>query len=175
LMAGTQRNSDRAGCSDNAAEINMEWRRGEYVISTDRERIDFQTVHAFLSCSYWSPGIPRELVERAARHSLTFGVYHEPAEGPGRQVGYARVLTDHVAFAYLMDVFVLEEHRGQGLARWLMETIVSLPELQGIRSWLLKTRDAQGLYEKFGFAPPSDSERFMTRAEHRGYARRSAF
>jgi hypothetical protein len=152
----------------------MEWRRGEYSISTDRERIDFQTVHAFLSRSYWSPGIPRELVERAARHSLTFGVYHEPAEGPGRQVGYARVLTDYVAFAYLMDVFVLEEHRGQGLARWLMETIVRLPELQGVRSWLLKTRDAHGLYKKFGFAPPSDPERLMTRAGHPGYPTRSA-
>jgi hypothetical protein len=109
----------------------MEWRRGEYSISTDRERIDFQTVHAFLSRSCWSPGIPRELVERAARHSLTFGVYHEPTEGPGRQVGYAQVLTDYVAFAYLMDVFVLEEHRGQGLARWLMETIVILPGCRG--------------------------------------------
>ena len=83
-------------------------------------------------------------------------------------------MTDYVAFAYLMDVFVLEEHRGQGLARWLMETIVSLTELQGVRSWLLKTRDAHGLYEKFGFAPPSDPERFMTRARHHGYASRSA-
>lgn len=172
-MAAPQRNSDRAGPSNNAVEIKMEWRRGEYSISTDRERIDFQTVHAFLSRSYWSPGIPRELVERAARQSLTFGVYHEPADGPGRQVGYARVLTDYVAFAYLMGVFVVEEHRGKGLARWLMETIVSLPELQGIRSWLLKTRDAHGLYEKFGFALPSDPERFMTRAGHRGYASRS--
>jgi GNAT superfamily N-acetyltransferase len=113
-------------------------------------------------------------VERAARQSLTFGVYHEPADGAVRQVGYARVLTDYVAFAYLTDVFVLEEHREQGLACWLMETIASLPELQGIRSWLLKTRDAHGLYEKFGFAPPPDPERFMTRAGHPGYATRSA-
>lgn len=174
LMAAPQRNSDRAGPSNNAVEIKMEWRRGEYLISTDRERIDFQAVHAFLSRSYWSQGIPRELVARAARHSLTFGVYYEPADGPGRQVGYARVLTDYVAFAYLMDVFVLEEHRGRALARWLMETIVSLPELQGIRSWLLKTRDAHGLYEKFGFAPPSDPERFMTCAGHPGYPTRLA-
>jgi ribosomal protein S18 acetylase RimI-like enzyme len=159
--------------SNSAAEINMEWRRGEYSISTDPDRVDFQTVHAFLSRSYWSPGIPRELVERAARHSLIFGVYHEPADGPARQVGYARVLTDYTAFAYVMDVFVVEEYRGQGLARWLMETIVSLPELQGLRSWLLKTRDAHGLYEKLGFASLSDPERFMSRTRQPDYPARS--
>jgi GNAT superfamily N-acetyltransferase len=148
----------------------MEWRRGEYSISTDPARIDFATVHAFVSHAYWSPGTPRAMVERAARHSMVFGIYHEPANGPVRQVGYARVLTDYTAFAYVMDVFVLEEHRGKGLARWLMETIVAHPELQEVRSWLLKTRDAHGLYEKIGFAPPPDPERFLRRAGHPGYA-----
>src|SRR5579884_4268253 len=148
----------------------MEWRRGEFLISTDPARIDVDTVHAFVSRAYWSPGIPRAMVERAARHSMVFGAYHEPANGPMRQVGYARVLTDYTAFASVMDVFVLEEYRGKGLARWLMETIVGHPELQEVRSWLLKTRDAHGLYEKIGFAPPSDPERFMHRTGHPGYA-----
>jgi GNAT superfamily N-acetyltransferase len=145
----------------------MEWRREEYTISTDLARIDFGTVHAFVSRSYWSPGIPRAMVERAAGYSMVFGVYHEPANGLARQVGYARVLTDYTAIAYVMDVFVLEEYRGKGLGRWLMETIVDHPELQQVRSWLLKTRDAHGLYEKIGFASPPDLECFMRRA---GYA-----
>jgi ribosomal protein S18 acetylase RimI-like enzyme len=148
----------------------MEWRRGAYLISTDRARIDFDVVHAFVSQAYWSPGIPRVLVERAARHSLPFGLYHQPPDASPRQIGYARVLTDYTAFAYLMDVFVLEEHRGRGLARWLMETILGHPELQEVRAWQLKTRDAHGLYARVGFARPSDPERYMRRAGHPGYA-----
>ena len=141
-----------------------EWRRGAYRISTDRTQIDFEVVHGFLSTSYWSPGIPREAVERAARHAVVFGLYHDPEGGePPRQVGYARILTDHVAVAYVLDVFVLEKHRGHGLARWLMETIIAHPELRDVRTWLLKTRDAHRLYEKVGFARPPDPERFMYR------------
>ena len=149
----------------------MDWRRGDYSISTELARIDFDVVHAFVSRAYWSPGIPRAIVERAARHSLVFGLYHEPAGGaPAAQVGYARVLTDYTAMAYVLDVFVLEAHRGRGLARWLMETIVSHPALRDVRSWLLKTRDAHGLYAKLGFAAPPDPERFMRRIGHPGYA-----
>jgi GNAT superfamily N-acetyltransferase len=139
-----------------------EWRRDSYVISTDCDRLDFDRVHAFLTTSYWSPGISREAVERAARHSLAFGLY-SGAEHGRQQVGYARVLSDTVAFAYLLDIFVLEPYRGKGLALWLVETILGHHDLQHVRGWYLRTRDARGLYEKAGFARPSDLERFMYR------------
>ena len=149
----------------------MEWRRNEYSISTDPTRIDFGVIHTFVTRAYWSPGIPREVVEQAARHSLVFGLYHDSGDGAAtHQVGYARVLTDYTALAYVMDVFVLEAHRGRGLATWLMETIISHPELQEVRSWLLKTRDAHGLYARIGFSPLPDPERFMCRTRHLGYA-----
>ena len=139
------------------------WRRGDHEISTDLARLDLDVVHGFLTTSYWSPGIPRDVVERAARHSLAFGVY-DVAGGASRQVGYARVITDRATFAYLADVFVLESHRGRGLARWLMEVIVAHPELQGLRRWMLVTRDAHGLYERFGFGPPPNPGGVMVRA-----------
>ena len=138
------------------------WRRGAHEISTDPARLDLDVVHGFLSTSYWSPGVPRETVERAARGSLAFGVYDVSGDR-SRQVGYARVITDRATFAYLADVFVLPEHRGQGLARWLVETIVAHPELQGLRRWMLVTRDAHGLYERVGFAPLATPERVMER------------
>ena len=142
------------------------WRRGPFEISTDVDRLDLDVVHAFLTTSYWSPGIPRELVERAARGSLPFGVYEMDWDDVGsasRQVGYARVITDRATFAYLADVFVLESHRGQGLARWLMEVILAHPELQGLRRWMLVTRDAHRLYEPFGFGPPANPGGIMAR------------
>ena len=120
--------------------------RGEYEISTDRQRIDIATVHAFLTQSYWSPGIPREVVERAIANSLCFGVYHG-----AQQVGFARVVTDKATFAYLADVFILESHRGNGLSKWLMGFITGHEELQGLRRFLLATKDAHGLYAQFGF------------------------
>ena len=139
-----------------------EWRRDSFTISTDCERLDFDRVHAFLSTSYWSPGISREAVERAARHSFVFGLYAD-AEHGSQQAGYARVLSDTVAFAYLLDVFILEPYRGQGLALWLVQMILGHHDLRHVRSWCLKTRDARGLYEKAGFARPSDLDRFMYR------------
>ena len=108
-----------------------------FTISTDPAKLDLAVIHGFLTTSYWSPGIARERVERAIRHSLPFGVY----EGE-RQVGFARVITDYTSFAYLADVFVLDAYRGRGLALWLMETILAHPELQDLRRWLLATRDA---------------------------------
>jgi len=119
-----------------------------YSISTDRERLDLPMITAYLARSYWAEGIPLPVVERAVQGSLCFGLY----EGT-RQVGFARCVTDAATFAYLADVFVLEAHRGRGLARWLMEVIVSHPDLQGLRRFSLVTRDAHGLYEKFGFTP----------------------
>jgi GNAT superfamily N-acetyltransferase len=103
-------------------------------------------VHAFLTRSYWAQGVPREVVLRSVRHSLCFGAYHG-----GRQVAFARVITDRATFAYLADVFVVESHRGRGIARRLMSVIRAHPDLQGLRRWSLATRDAHGLYRQFGF------------------------
>jgi GNAT superfamily N-acetyltransferase len=146
------------------------WHRPPYAVSTDPARLDLDVVHAFLSASYWSPGVPREVVERAARNSLAFGVYHLGEEGAAwAQVGYARAITDRATFAYLADVFVLPEYRGRGLAGFLMECITAHPELQGLRRWMLVTRDAHGLYEKFGFGPPPNPGGIMVRARPNPY------
>lgn len=125
-----------------------------YEISTDPARLDVDAMHAYLTRSYWSPGIPREIVERAARHSLCFGVYERATAA---QVGLARVVTDHATFAYLCDVYVLEEHRGHGLGKRLMDAVMAHPALTGARRAMLGTRDAHGLYARHGFrAPPDD-------------------
>jgi GNAT superfamily N-acetyltransferase len=126
-----------------------EWTRGEYTISTDRSRLDMDVIHGFLVRSYWAEGRPRERVALAIEHSLPFGLYHGEA-----QVGFARVVTDHVVIAFLADVFILEAHRGKGLGAWLVEVVTSLPELRSVRRWLLGTRDAHELYRKFGFHEP---------------------
>ena len=130
--------------------------RGAHTISTDPALLDRPLIHAFLSRSYWAGGIPRETVDRSIEGALCFGVY----EGAS-QVGFARVITDRATFAYLADVFVLEPHRGRGLAVWLMEAIRSHPDLQGLRRWILMTRDAHGLYEKSGFRRIEDPGRCM--------------
>ena len=120
----------------------------EYEISTDPVRLDLRAVHAFLAQSYWSPGIPYEIVERAARHSLCFGLFERAS---GAQVGFARVVTDHATFAYLCDVYVLEAHRGRGLSKWMMRAVTSHPAVAGARRAMLATRDAHGLYRQTGF------------------------
>lgn len=130
--------------------------RGQYAISTDPLRLDAAAVHAFLSQSYWSPGIPLETVKRAMVNSLCFGIFFG-----GDQVGFARVITDKATFAYLADVYVLEAHRGQGLAKWLMEVITSHDELQNLRRFMLVTRDGHGLYKKFGFTEQANPSRTM--------------
>ncbi|MEK8030842.1 GNAT family N-acetyltransferase [Ideonella sp. DXS29W] len=130
--------------------------QGDYAVSTDPARLDFDAIHAYLTRSYWSPGISRELVERAAANSLCFGLYRGD-----EQVGYARVVTDQATFAYLCDVYVLEAHRGQGLSKWMMQSIQSHPGLQHLRRFMLATRDAHGLYAGFGFAPLAHPERLM--------------
>lgn len=125
-----------------------------YEISTDPARLDIEAMHAYLARSYWSPGIPFAIVERAARHSLCFGLYERST---GRQVGLARIVTDHATFAYLCDVYVLEEHRGRGLGKFLMQTVMAHPAVTGARRTMLGTRDAHGLYAQYGFrAPPDD-------------------
>ena len=126
----------------------------DYEISTDPTRLDIGAMHAYLTRSYWSPGIPFATVERAARHSLCFGLYEKSS---GKQVGLSRVVTDHATFAYLCDVYVLEEHRGRGLGKFMMSAVMAHPALTGARRTMLGTRDAHGLYAQYGFrAPPDD-------------------
>jgi GNAT superfamily N-acetyltransferase len=138
-----------------------EWRRGEYIISTDNERLDLAKIHDYIANqSYWGRGRTVETVQRSLDHSLNFGVFKND-----QQVGFARVVTDFATFAWVADVFVLEEHRGQGLAKWLMESILSHPDLQGFRRWVLATRDAQELYRRFGFKELKRPERWMERPD----------
>lgn len=133
-----------------------EWRRGAFTISTDRSKLDRGAIHGFLAGSYWAKGIPRDVVDRSIDGSLCFGVF----DGE-RQVGFARVITDFATFGYLADVYVLESHRSRGLAKWLMESILAHPELQGLRRWMLATHDAHGLYRKAGFTPLAHPDHFM--------------
>jgi GNAT superfamily N-acetyltransferase len=135
----------------------VEHRRGDYVISTDRGRLNLDVVHDFLTNCYWAKGISRELVGRSMQNSLCFGLYDANA----RQVGFARVVSDFATVAYLGDVFVVESHRGRSLGKWMMECIMQHPALQGLRRWILLTRDAHGLYSQFGFAPLKAPERYM--------------
>jgi GNAT superfamily N-acetyltransferase len=139
------------------SEAVMEYRHGEFMISTDRERLDLDVIHGFLTNCYWARGIPREIVARSIEHSLCFGIYG----GDSKQVGFARVVSDFATVAYLGDVFVLESHRGRGLSKWLMDCIVRHPALQNLRRWILLTRDAHGLYSQFGFTPVKAPERYM--------------
>ena len=145
----------------------MEWKRGDFAISTDRGRLDRGAIHAFLSNSYWARGIPRAVLDRSIENSLCFGLY----EG-SELVGFARVITDLSTFAYLADVFVLESHRGRGLSKWLMEVIMGHPELQSLRRWTLATRDAHGLYEQFGFQKLTSPDRLMEIVDMDIYLRR---
>jgi GNAT superfamily N-acetyltransferase len=117
-------------------------------------------IHEFLTTCYWAKGIPQEVVARSIEHSLCFGIYHEVG-ATLRQVGFARVISDFATIAYLGDVFVLEPYRGRGLSKWMMECITQHPQLQGLRRWILLTRDAHALYEKFGFRPLRAPDRYM--------------
>ena len=128
-----------------------------YEISTDRERLDLDVIHGFLREAYWSPGVPRDVVERSFAHSLCFGLYAPD----GAQAGFARAVTDHATFAWIADVFVLPEHRGRGLGIELVREAVERGPHADL-SWHLGTKDAHSLYERFGFGPP-DLERQMLR------------
>jgi GNAT superfamily N-acetyltransferase len=146
--------------------MSHEWRRGEILVSTDPARLDYEFVHRFLTASYWARGISLATVRRSIEESIPFGLFEVP-----RQIGFARVITDRATFAYLADVFVIEEHRGRGLSRLLMEAVVAHPELQDLRRWVLLTRDAHGLYRKFGFTELHQPERYMERWDPEVYAR----
>jgi len=135
-----------------------------YEISTDPARLDVDLIHRFLSTSYWAADRPREVVERSIRGSLCFGVY-EPPQASGRtpQVAFARVITDRAVFGYLADVFVLPTHRGRGISKGLVRAVLGHPDLQTLQVFLLRTRDAHGLYAQFGFQPLPRPEEMMTR------------
>jgi GNAT superfamily N-acetyltransferase len=137
-----------------------------YEITCDRSRFDPVAIHRFLTQSYWSPGIPLAVVERAIANSLCFGVLFEH-----QQIGFARVITDRATFAYLADVYVLPEHRGRGLSLRLMEQIVQHPDLQGLRRIMLATRDAHALYKKFGFKPLAAPDIMMELHDPNVYSR----
>lgn len=143
----------------------MEWKNAEYSIDTDKTRLQLEVIQRFLSeDSYWAQDRSVLQTRTAIEHSVCFGLYHHD-----RQIGFARVISDFATFAYLGDVFVLEDFRGRGLSKWLMESIVSHPELQGLRRWVLATRDAHSLYEKYGFHALTFPERWMERPAPNAY------
>ena len=143
-----------------------EHRKDEFVISTDPRRVQLDRVHAFLTACYWAKGIPRDTVQRSIENSLCFGIYKGD-----EQLGFARVISDFATFAYIGDVYVLEPYRGRGLSKWLMQCIVEHPALQDLRRWTLATRDAHGLYAKFGFTPIAAPALWMERHNPTVYAR----
>lgn len=136
-----------------------------YETSSDPARLDIDAVHAFLSRTYWAQDMPREVLERALAHSLCFSAWHA-----GQQVGFARLVTDQATFAYLADVYVLEAHRGKGVSRLLMDEVMRHPCVPGLRRMMLVTRDAHGLYEKYGFRALAAPERVMELHRPRIYA-----
>jgi len=144
--------------------MHSEWKNGEMLVSTDPAKLDAGAVHAYLTRSYWAEGISREIVERSLRHSLCFGLFEA-----NQQIGLARVISDYATFAYLADVYVLEKYRGRGLAKWLVRCVQAHPQLQGLRKFILVTRDAHELYRPFGFAAPGKPQNYMELAKHNIY------
>ena len=141
--------------------------RDTFRITTDVASMDLDAIHAYLTRSYWSEGISKELVSKAMAGSLCFGLFDA-----GRQVGFARVVTDRATYAYLCDVYVLEDYQGRGLGTWMMRELMTHPDLQGLRRWGLVTRNAHRLYEKFGFAAPANPAGLMEIARPGMYLRR---
>lgn len=134
----------------------FEAKRDNFTISTDSSRLDVNAIADFLSRAYWAKGRPRERIERSLENSLVFGMY----DGE-KQIGLARIVTDYATFAWLCDVFIHDNNRGRGLGKWLMQTVHEHPDLQGLRRWILATRDAHGLYEQSGWIPLQNPERWM--------------
>ena len=141
-----------------------EWRKDEYLLSTDKSIIDVEAVHHFLSHSYWAQNIPVEVVQKSIDNSLCFAIYHQQ-----RLIGFARAISDFATFAYLADVFILPGERGKGLSKWLMEIIMDHPQLRGLRRFTLATRDAHGLYAQFGFTPFDKPDRWMQKHDPEVY------
>jgi GNAT superfamily N-acetyltransferase len=146
----------------------MDLVKDNFTISTDKTKLNTPYIHQFLSRSYWAENIPVEIVHRSIEGAVCFGVYNDRC-----QIGFARVITDKATFGYLADVFIDEKYRGLGLSKWLMDTIMAHPDLQGFRNWQLATRDAQGLYAKFGFKPLDNPERIMRKNDPEVYKKKS--
>jgi GNAT superfamily N-acetyltransferase len=145
--------------------MHQEFTKDDFLISTDKQKLDFALIHGFLSReSYWALNIPEEVVRRSIEGSLCFGVYHQ-----GAQVGFARLITDFATMAYVADVFIVRGYRGRGLSKWLMQCITTLPELAGLRRWVLVTRDAHALYEGVGFKPLTEPSGYMDRRRPNPY------
>ena len=141
--------------------------KDEFCISTDKTKLDVDSIHAFLSTkAYWCLNIPKDTVQKAIQNSRCFGVYQNE-----KQIGFARVISDFSTIAYLGDVYILEEYRGNGLSKWLIETIMSDPNLQGLRRWILLTADAHGLYRQFGWTNIGEPEKWMTVHDKNVYAK----
>jgi GNAT superfamily N-acetyltransferase len=135
----------------------MNWQKENFIISDEKEKLNAEYIHDYLfNRSYWAENIPLETVRRSIDGSICFGMYDD-----GKQIGFARVVTDKATFGYLADVFIDENYRGRNLSKWLMEIIMAYPELQGLRRWMLGTKDAHSLYEKFGFEALEDPKRVM--------------
>jgi GNAT superfamily N-acetyltransferase len=135
----------------------MEWQRENFIISTDKSKLNIPYIHRFLTNeSYWAAGVPLSIIEKSVENSLCLGVY----EGE-KQIGFARIITDEATFGYLADVFVDTAYRGRGLSKWLMLIITELPFMPLLRRFMLATKDAHKLYEQFGFTPLTFPERFM--------------
>ncbi len=141
-----------------------QYTNGQYWITTETEKLNLDAIHAYLSRSFWAEGIPKQTVAKAIANSLCFGLFDR-----ADQVGFARVVTDRATYAYLCDVYVLETHQGRGLGKWLIETVMAHPDLQGLRRFQLVTRDAHGLYNRHGFASPINPERHMEIFKHGMY------
>jgi len=149
--------------SDDRTSVNVDVDNGDddgsedaFVVTSDPAAVDVDAVHAYLRRSYWAENVPREVVARAIANSIPFSVLQD-----ARQVGFARVVTDRATFAYLSDVYILEEYRGRGLARRLMDTVMAHPDLQGLRRFSLSTRDADGLYRRYGFTELANPARHL--------------
>ena len=150
------------GTQNLAAEMLVECQRDGFVVSTDKSRIDVRLAHEFIAgSSYWAKKIPFETFARSVENSLCFGVY----DSAGALVGFARVISDFATFAYIADVFVLDSQRGRGLGKLLMGCIKDHPQLQGLRRWVLTTKDAHSVYAQFRFMSPKFPERYMEMAQ----------
>jgi GNAT superfamily N-acetyltransferase len=148
-------------------EENYKASKDDYLISTDPSLLEVDVIYNYLSGeSYWAKNIPRDVVEKSIANSLCFGLYHH-----NKQIGFARLITDKATFAYLADVFIISEYRGKGLSKWLIQVIHAHPELQGLRRWVLGTRDAHGLYEQFGWTIFDEDirKRFMQKHNKNAY------
>ncbi len=145
--------------------------KDDYEISTDKSKLDIPFIHQYLStASYWAKNIPIDLVKKSIEGSVCFGVYDlQPGFPAGKQIGFARMVTDCATFGYLADVFIIDQHRSKGLSKWLMETIINYPAFQPLRRWMLATRDAHGLYKQFDFTELDKPERIMQRLKANPY------